>query len=941
MEKAQIINRWKKAGNLAGFFAACPGELGPEEKQVYDDLFRGTFADIRIPLWASLCLSEEGCFMDQTTLEIVQFYHQYGYRQEDMERNPPDYIGQMFRFLCYLYACALHDEDEGSRYVKAAEKFTGKYLTVTAKTVAEGIRKAELKGKEIFLPVAESLMNFEKDGEGEQDSPDPSYICYEAYLNGPSPKIPDEGSRQIYTAGRNNCGGRCPLVTRVQNGCLTELKASNHIDLPGLHACVRCAGYRRTYLSLERLRYPMKRIGKRGEGHFRRISWDEAVSLLTSEWIRIRDTYGPGSRMSIYGWGVSAVMRPNGLLNRLLALDSGFLDHYGSYSSIQTQTATPYAYGTSASGNSVEDIANTKLLILWAHNPVETIFSPQTLYYINQAKKQGAKVIAVDPRQSDTAERLADEWIAIRPSTDAALAAAMAYVILSEGLQDQEFMDRYCLGFDEAHMPEGVPKEQNYRNYLFGGLDGIVKTPAWAQEITGVPEETILRLARQYALTKPACLMPGLGYQRTEHGEQSTLALIALCCLTGNVGIPGGGAAGAGGCLEEAKPVFPMPENPYRGKISCYTWQDAIDHGSSMTLKDGVRGMKQLSSDAKMVFCIACNVMINQHSDINGTAKLLCDENKAEFIVCSDVFMTPSARFADLLLPAPSFLEEENITPPWRSGHYLLENNKIIDPLFDSRSEYDWIGETAKRLGLWEAWSEGHETQEEWLEDIYEAFRTSHKKDEVYAELPDYNGFRTNGGYAYKKAKPYIAYEEEIRDPEGHPFKTPSGKIEIFSRQLYKKQDPSIPPLPVYLPSVEGPESELRKKYPLQLFGWHTRRRCHTIHDNNPLMEKLEPQRLWMHPDDAAKRGISDGDLCEVFNDRGMVRMRVKVTGRIMQGTCAMPQGAWYTPGPDGTDLRGSINVLTAYRPTALAKGNPQHTNLAEVRKAGAFNENA
>ena len=935
MDRKQILSYWREASSLADFFKGYAKDFTAAEKQVYDDLFRGTRAGVNIPLWASLCCDPDGCLMDETALRIIHFYHRYGFCGCEMDHNPPDYIGEMYAFLCYLYACSLHEGKAGEEYIRAADKFADDFLLPTAKKTAEGIRVWCTQPR--FLEIADRIEDFSSsdcDIKSQDIVPSEAFYAYESYLNGPDPQIPDGKEELIYTAGRNNCGGRCPLETTVQDGCLTSLKAGTQIDLPGLRACVRHTGYRRTYLSPERLRYPMLRIGKRGEGRFKRISWEEAVDRLYEEWVRIRDTYGPGSRMPIYGWGVSAVIRPNALLTRLLALDGGFLDHYGSYSSIQTRIATPYAYGDALSGNSVEDLANTKLLILWAHNPVETVFSPQTSYYINKAKKNGAKVIVIDPRRSDTAEKLADEWIAIRPSSDAALAAAMAYTILQENLQDQAFMDRYCLGFDQDHMPEGVPKEQNYQAYLSGELDGTAKTAEWAEEITGVPAETIRRLAREYAKTKPACLLPGLGFQRTEHGEHASLALIMLTCLTGNVGVPGGSAAGTGNPAEERIPVFPVPNNPYRGSISCFTWPDAISHGSSMTAADGVRGVRKLSSDAKMVFCIAGNVLINQHSDIYGTAKLLEDETKAEFIVCSDVFMTPSARFADLLLPAPSFLEEDNITGPWRSGHYLLSNHKLIEPLFESRSEYSWIGELAKRLGLWEAWSEGHETMEEWLRDIYEGFRAENTGDPVYEDLPDYEGFRKKGGHAYKKAASFVAYADQIRDPEHHPFKTPSGKIEIFSKRLYDMRDPMIPALPVYQEPLEGPASELRKKYPLQLIGWHTRRRCHTIHDNNPQMERLEPQRLWMHPEDAKARGIGDDDLAEVFNDRGRLRIRVRVTDRVMKGVCAMPQGAWFTPGADGVDMRGSINTLTAYRPTALAKGNPQHTNLAEVKKA-------
>ena len=151
--------------------------------------------------------------------------------------------------------------------------------------------------------------------------------------------------------------------------------------------------------------------------------------------------------------------------------------------------------------------------------------------------------------------------------------------------------------------------------------------------------------------------------------------------------------------------------------------------------------------------------------------------------------------------------------------------------------------------------------------------------------------------------------------------------------QIHELGDP-IPPIPRYTPAPEGPDDALREKYPLQMIGYHTKRRCHSIHDQNPWLEEVDPPALWMHPDDAAARGIANGDMIEVFNDRGTVRIPAKVTRRIMRGVTCMSQGGWYTPDKKGVDTRGSINVLTGVRPTPLAKGNPQHTNLVEVRKS-------
>jgi len=251
----------------------------------------------------------------------------------------------------------------------------------------------------------------------------------------------------------------------------------------------------------------------------------------------------------------------------------------------------------------------------------------------------------------------------------------------------------------------------------------------------------------------------------------------------------------------------------------------------------------------------------------------------------------------------------------------------VIRPLFGCRFEWEWLKEVAERLGHYEAFIDGKPDMEDWLRENYEELR------KLEPELPDYVTFCELGGYQYQDQICHIAFEKQIADPENHPFTTPSGKIEIFSKALYGFEQDDIPAIPCYLTCPEGPEDELREKYPLQLIGWHTRRRCHTVHDNNPWQDEIEMPGLWIHPEDAKVRNIADGDPVAVYNARGRVEIPAIVTERIAKGVVAMSQGGWFTPDKNGTDKRGSINVLTsAANPTPLAKGNPQHTNLVEVR---------
>ena len=737
------------------------------------------------------------------------------------------------------------------------------------------------------------------------------------------------GCRVIHTMGRNNCGGRCIIHAHVRDGKIEQLPTDSREaagDCVPLTACVRGMNYHKTFLGRDRLRYPMKRVGQRGEGKFERITWEEATDTIAREWVRIRDTYGVGSRYVNYATGISAMISGGGLAKRLLKLDGGYLDYYNSYSTACITQSTNLMYGTAETGNNLADWLNSNLIILWGHNPVETKFDCETMYYLRKARDKGIPIIVVDPRRNDTALALGAEWVPLKPATDAALMDAMAYVIVEQGLQDQDFLDRCCVGFDKAHMPAGVDPSECYLSYLTGEKDGIPKTPEWAAPITGVSAEAIRSLAIRYATAKPAALIQGFGAQRHAYGEQSARGGILLACMTGNVGVSGGWACGSGRCTRHAFPGMPNVPNPYSMSIPSYLWTEAILRGHELTALDGVTGGEQLQSDIKMMVNLAGNCLINQHGDINRTKEILSDTSKCEFILCSDLFMTASAKFADILLPGVSFFEGENIVVPWQYGDFLGFTNQVIEPLYEGRFEYDWLSEVAEKIGLGPQFTEGR-TLGQWLEYCYNDLR---KKE---PELPEYTVFKEAGIYRYQNNPDVIAFQKQRRDPDKNPFPTPSGKVEIFSEKIYRTAFRDfMPAIPRYVDPPEGPNDPLTEKYPLQLIGWHTKRRCHSIHDNNPGMHKLDPQCLWMHPDDAAKRIIADGQEVLVWNDRGRMRIPVKLTDRVMAGVVALSQGAWYDPDPDGTDRGGCINVLTSLRPTPYARGNGQHTNLVEVK---------
>ncbi|GHV44066.1 dimethyl sulfoxide reductase subunit A [Synergistales bacterium] len=737
--------------------------------------------------------------------------------------------------------------------------------------------------------------------------------------------------RLVPVCGINNCGGRCPLLAVVRDGRVVEMRPLPQNEEPPLRItpCARGLSYHKTFLGSDRLRYPMKRAGERGEGKFERISWDEAVKLVASEMSRVSGRYGASSRYVNYGFGLEGLVRGNAMAKNLLALTGGFLDSYNSYSTACTSYTTPYTYGATETGNSAEDLLNSKLIILWGHNPFESGFGSELNFYLREAKKRGTEIISVDPRQTDTAKALADTWIGIRPTTDSALMDGMAYVILSEGLQNQAFMDKFCIGFDSAHMPPGMEGEENYKDYVFGKYDGLAKTPEWASDITGAPAHAVRSLARKYAAARPAALIQGYGPQRNANGEQTVRSGTMLACLTGNVGVSGGGACGYGLVPLPKMPEIPVFQNPYKGKIPSFLWTEAVQRGSDMTERDGVTGAEKLAAPIKLIFNLGGNMLINQHSDINRTKRILKDTSMCEFIICSDLFMTSSAKFADVLLPGTSMFETENICKPWREGNYILYCNRAVEPLYESRFEYDWLSDVARELGVYDAFTFGGKDLRALLEDSYNKTRIELTDKE---DMPPFETFARDGIYRYKKKPPFIAFADNISDFENHPFPTPSGKIEIFSPRLLSKGNPEdIPAIPKYTPAFEGPGDPRFAKYPLQLVGWHTKRRTHSIHDNNPNLEQLEPHKVWINEADANSRGIRDDDEIFVFNDRGKIRIRACVTDRVVKGVLAISQGAWYAPGEDGTDLRGCVNTISTSRPTPLAKGNPQHSNLVDI----------
>ncbi|EKM0525571.1 dimethylsulfoxide reductase subunit A [Cronobacter turicensis] len=760
---------------------------------------------------------------------------------------------------------------------------------------------------------------------------------------------PDE--RVVWSACTVNCGSRCPLRMHVTEGEIRYVETDNTgtDDYDGLHqvrACLRGRSMRRRVYNPDRLKYPMKRVGKRGEGKFARISWEEALDTIAQGMKRIISEYGNEAIYLNYGTGTlgGTLTRswPPGktLIARLMNCCGGYLNHYGDYSSAQIAAGLNYTYGGWADGNSPSDIANSKLVVLFGNNPGETRMSGGGVtYYLEQARaKSQARMIVIDPRYTDTAAGREDEWIPIRPGTDAALAAAIAWVLITENYVDQPFLDNYCVGYDEKTLPPGAPANGHYKAYILGdGPDNTAKTPAWAAPITGIPEARIIKLAREIGEAKPAFIAQGWGPQRHSNGELACRAIAMLPVLTGNVGIPGGNSGAREGSFSLPFERMPTLENPVQTSISMFTWTDAIERGPSMTATaDGVRGKEKLDVPIKMIWNYAGNCLINQHSHINRTHEILQDDKKCELIVVIDCHMTASARYADILLPDCTASEQMDFALDASCGNmaYVIFADSAIAPRFECRTIYDITSALAVRMGVGEQFTEGR-TQEGWLRHLYA------QSQRAIPELPDFDTFRKQGIFKLRDPQGHhVAYQAFRENPAANPLDTPSGKIEIYSSALADiaahwqlPEGDVIHPLPVYSPGFEQVSDPLRAQYPLQLTGFHYKSRTHSTYGNVDILQAACRQQIWINPQDAQVRGIRDGDPVRVWNARGEARIEAKVTPRIMPGVVALGEGAWYQPDAQGVDHAGSINVLTTQRPSPLAKGNPSHSNLVQLAR--------
>jgi anaerobic dimethyl sulfoxide reductase subunit A len=720
-----------------------------------------------------------------------------------------------------------------------------------------------------------------------------SETIYEA----PRPK-PTPGETVITSTCGHNCGGRCVVNAHVSDGEIVHISTDRrrwNPDHPPLPACARGVGQiERTYHP-DRLKYPMRRSGPRGSGEFQRVSWDEALDEVASQMKRIRSTYGSAAILDASRTGSLSSLHGRVAAQRFHYMAGGCTDLWSSMSSEAEIFAVRTTYGPGveykASGREPTDYVNSKFILMWGWSPGDGTFGTGTMPFLKQAKAKGVRIVCVDPRQTNTSRQLADEHIFIRPSTDTAALIAMAYVIVTENLHDRAYCDRHVLGFDNT--------TPSYKAYVTGELDGVPKTPEWAAPLTGISSETIRRLAIEFATSKPAAIQCGYAPGRTLNGEQFHRAAFALAAITGNVGIPGGNSGVSNGATGRAAiGSVPIGKNPIDARVSSPLLADLLARGKA----------GGYPADIKMIYSAGGN-LFNQAPNAN---KIKTSLDKVEFIVAQDNFLTPTARYADILLPATTFWERNDVHTPWSgAGHYAIYMRQAIEPMYECRNDIDIFTDLAKRSGI-----QGYndKTEDEWLRDL------------TGKAVADFEAFRDNGVARFPAPKDAVAFAAEIRGEK--PFSTPSGKIEIFSSTLAANADPyglgEISVIPAWVPPPADPQ------YPLHLCTPKSRARTHSIHGNQPLLARLDPDTVWLHPDDASARNIRNGQAVRVFNDAGATILLAEVTLRIAPGAVSITEGAWFTPDASGTDRKGSANVLTLDRSSPCGS-TTYNTNQVEM----------
>lgn len=769
----------------------------------------------------------------------------------------------------------------------------------------------------------------------------------QAFAYEPYPR--DDDLTTIVTSCAHNCGSRHALVAHKKGDVIVRLSSDDGryqkdgefgkdtLEEPQVRACLRGRSYRSRLYSQERLLYPMVRTGERGEGKFKRASWDAALDLVAEKMENLKAKYGPTALLDQSYAGASyGVLHKSdqieGLLGRFLGMYGCRTSSWSVPSYEGTKFSSKITFGTIEDGNEDDAFAHSKLIIMWGWNPAYTFHGGNTFYYMRVAKQRGCKFVLIDPQYTDSAAAYDAWWIPIRPNTDAAMMAGMAHYIFSNNLQDQDFINKFVQGMDSGTMPGWAQGQENFKDYIMGKSDGIPKTPEWAAEICGVSAEAIKKLADMYARTKPAALKASWAPGRNAYGEQYNRMAAALQAMTGNIGVLGGCAEGIGKAWHAEAVAYPYDEyaNIYYESIKSDRWAHCVLNYPNLKREEiglwpGGRAGDGVIPNIRGIFWQGSD-WFNQLTNINKEIQAI---KKLDLVVCNDSTITPSGLYADVLLPVATHFERHDVALPWYKGHYYIHRPKVIQPMGESKTDFQIYTELAWRLGgeqfgrrynpkaQRDYFENDDAVDEVYLREWWENRVMHHQHVEM-----SWEDFKKYGIYKFKLDRPHVAFQDHVE--KGEKWKTPSGKIEIFSSTLAQYDDWTktaygyeIPAIPKWIEPWEYlGAKEKTTKHPFHLISPHPRHRTHSIFNNVGWLRETYEQEVTINASDAKKLGIKTGDNVEVFNDRGRVVVPAYVTERCMPGVLVLYEGAWIDLDENGIDRAGNPDMLTLDEPS-------------------------
>ena len=700
-----------------------------------------------------------------------------------------------------------------------------------------------------------------------------------------------------------------------------------------------------------RIRQPMVRRGwlergpragdtGRGGEPFVAVGWDEALDLVAGELRRIRRDHGDNA---IYGgsyvWASAGRFHhAPSQLHRFLAMGGGYTASTDSYSYAAGEVILPHILGP------FQEVllSQTSWPVIAEHGELVVSFGGLalrngqvnpggTVAHIHRdalarCRDAGVGFVLVGPMKGDV-EGLGDaDWMAARPNTDVAIMLALAHTIYTEGLHDRAFLDRYTMGFERF-----VP-------YLTGESDGIAKDAEWAAAIAEIDAERIRRLARRMAGSRTTILL-SWSLTRGDHGEQPYWMGTVLAAMLGQIGLAGGGVGFGYGAVNGigkfnahmSWPSLDQGRNPIGDVIPVARIADLLlEPGATIDYN----GRRLTFPDIRLVYWTGGNPF-HHHQDLN---RLLLAWQRPETVICHEPWWNALARHADIVLPATTTLERNDMSGSAREDT-LLAMRRAVDPVGQSRDDHAIFADMAQRLGYRERFTEGRDEMG-WLRHLYD--RGRQRAAELAFTLPDFDTFWDEGvaRLPQPQTKPVMLADFRA-DPDAHPLKTPSGRIEIFSQTIAGFGYDDCPGHPVWLEPAEWLGSAQAARFPLHLISSQPENRLHSQYDNGPVSRGAkvkDREAVMLNPEDASARGIAEGDVVRLFNARGACLAGAVLSREIRPGVVRLPTGAWYDPDRPGTPgalcRHGSVNVLTLDKGTSkLAQGPSAQTCLVDIER--------